>query len=96
MVIPGVVLVSRVGINVVLHVHILELKVGPCICHSPTSVIPQCTTLLPSLWLPFILFLVLLSGVMHALSQTFYSKIIDHQGKVYLATVVLPWSGFFA
>ena len=63
---PAVVLVSCVGKHVVLRVHILSLKVGPFLFHSPTLVIYQCTTFLTSLWLPCILFLVLLSGVRRA------------------------------
>ena len=53
MVSPAVFLVSCVGNIVVLHVHILVLKVGLFLFNSPTSVLPQCATLLYSLWLPF-------------------------------------------
>ena len=56
-----------VGINVVLHGHILALKVWPCLFHSPTLVLSQCTIFLPGLWLLFIYLLVLLSGVGRAL-----------------------------
>ena len=56
-----------VGRNVVLNVHILALKVGPYIFHSPTLVLTQCTILLPSLWLLCIYLLVMLSGVGRAL-----------------------------
>ena len=67
MVSPGVVLVYRFGSNVVLRVHILVLKVGPCLFYGPTSVLSQCTNLLPILWLPCICLLVLLPGLRHAL-----------------------------
>ena len=59
----AVVYVSRVGKHVVLRIHILALKVGAFIFHSPNLVLSQCTTSLPSLWLPCILFPVLLSGI---------------------------------
>ena len=65
---PAIILVSLVVNNVVLRLHILALKVRPLLFHRPTSLLFQCTNLLPSLWLPCILFVVLLSGVMHALS----------------------------
>ena len=80
---PVVVLVSRVGKHLVLHVHILALIFGPFLFHSPTLVPYQCTTSLPSLWLPYIFFLVLISGVRRVLSQMFNAKIINYQGKVY-------------
>ena len=54
MVSPAVFLVSHVGKHVVLRLHILALKVGPFIFLSPTLVISQCTTSLPSMWLPCI------------------------------------------
>ena len=56
-----------VGMNVVLHVHILELKVGLSIFHSPTSVLSQCIISLPSMWLPCIYPLALISGERHDL-----------------------------
>ena len=64
---PAVVLVPHVGKHVVLRVHVLALKFGPLIFHSPALVLSQCTTYLPSLWLPCILFPVLLLGVRHDL-----------------------------
>ena len=67
MVSPAVVLVSRVGKHVVLRVHILEFKVGPFLFHSTTLVLSQCTNFLPNLWLPCILFLVLILGVRSAI-----------------------------
>ena len=67
MVIPEVFLVSRVGNHVMLCVYILALKVGTVIFHSPTLVLSQCTTPLPSLWLPCILILMLIPGVKSAL-----------------------------
>ena len=71
MVSPAVVLVSPVGKNVVLRVHILALKVGPFRFYNTTSVLPQCTTSLTSLCLNCILFLGLLSGVIHAIFLKF-------------------------
>ena len=35
-------LVSSVGMNVVLHVHILALKDGLCLFHSPALVLSRC------------------------------------------------------
>ena len=52
-----------VGINVVMHVHILELKFCSYIFHSTTLVLYQCTVFLPSIGLLCIYLLVLLSGV---------------------------------
>ena len=68
MVSPEIVSFFCVGNNVVLRVHNLELKVVPFLFHSLTLVLSQCKTFLPSLWLPCILFLVLISGVKRALS----------------------------
>ena len=87
---PGVFLVYCVGRNLVLCVYILALKVGPCLFHSPTSVLSQCTISLPSLWLPCIYLLVMLSGVSHSLSPDIYSKIIEYQGEVHWSTVAFP------
>ena len=56
MVSPAFIYVSRVGKHVVLCVHILALKVGPLLFHSTTLVLSQCTTYLPSMWLPCIFF----------------------------------------
>ena len=56
-----------VGINAVLHTHILELKVRPRLFHSPTLVLYKCTNFLPSLWLPCIYLLVLIYGTGHAI-----------------------------
>ena len=67
MVITGVFLVSRVVRNIVLRVHTLALKVWLCLFHSTTSVLSQCKNFLPSLWLPCIYLLVLLSDLRHAL-----------------------------
>ena len=67
LVITGVFWVFCVGKNVVLHVHILELEVRPCLFHIPTSVLLKCKILLPNLWLPCIYLLAILSGVRHAL-----------------------------
>ena len=67
MVIHAVVLVYRVVNNVVLRVHILALKVVTFLFHRRTKVLSQCTTFLPSLWLPCILFLVLFSSIRRAL-----------------------------
>ena len=47
MVSPAVVLISRVGRNVVLRVHIPALKFGLFLFHSPTSVLSSCTNFLP-------------------------------------------------
>ena len=96
MVIPTVVLVLHVVKHVVLRVHILALNVEPFLFHSPTFMLSQCTTSIPSLWLPCILFLVLFSDLRRAISRIFNAKIINHQGKVYWLTVVFPWSGFLA
>ena len=57
-----------VGMIVVLHIHSMELKVGLCLFHSPTSVLSQCIIFLTSLWLPCIYLLALISGVSHVLS----------------------------
>ena len=90
MVSPAVVLVSLVGKHVVLSVLIMTLKVGPFLLHILTLVISQCTTSLSSLWLPCILFLVLLSSVMHDLLLNIYPIIIDYQGKIDWSTVLFP------
>ena len=60
---PVVFWVFCVGRNMLLHVHILALKVGTLLFHYPTIVISQCTIFLPGLWLLFICLLVLLSVV---------------------------------
>ena len=67
MVSHGIFWVFSDGKNVVLQIHILALKFGPCLYHSPTSVLSQCTILLTSMWLTCIYLLVLISGVRHAL-----------------------------
>ena len=67
MVIPGFFWSFLVGISVVLQVHTLSFKVGLCLFNSPTSVISQFTIFLPSLWLPCIYILALISGVMRDL-----------------------------
>ena len=45
-----VVLVFRVEMNGVLHIHIMAWIAGPCLFHSPNLVIFQCIISLPSLW----------------------------------------------
>ena len=90
MVSTGVFCFFCVGMSVVMHVHILELKVGLCLFHSPASVLFQCTILLPSLWLLCIYPLSLLSGVRHALLPNISLKIIDYEGEFDWATVVCP------
>ena len=60
---PVVILVLRVRNNVVLHVYILSLKIGPFIFHCLTLVLYQCTTFLPSMWLLHISLLLLILGV---------------------------------
>ena len=64
MVNPVVFLVSRVVINIFLHVHILAWIVGPWLFHIPTLVLYLCTIFLPSMWL---LCIYPISGVGHAL-----------------------------
>ena len=58
---------SIVRINLVLHLHILSLKLGPCLFFSPTLFLSQCTIFLSSLLLLCIYLLVLISGVERAL-----------------------------
>ena len=82
--------VFHVGRNVVMHVHILSLKVVPCIFHSPTLLLSQCTSLLLNLWLLFIYLLVLFSGVGRLFYQIFYPKIINYKGEVDCPTFVCP------
>ena len=77
-----------VGRNVVLQVHILALKVGPCIFHSPISVIYQCTIFLPNLWLLYIYLIVLLFDVKNDILQNISPKIINFQGEMDWPTVV--------
>ena len=94
---PVVVLVFCVGNYVVLRVHILTLKVGPFIFHSTTLVLSQCTTYLPSLWLPFILFLVLISGVRRSLFPNIFCQ--NHQlprsNLLVDCCVAIFWGWFF-
>ena len=87
---PGLFCVFCAVNNVVLHVHILALKVGPCLFHGPTLVLSQHTIFLPSLLLTCIYLLVIISGVRHAFSQIFYPKLIDYQGEVDWSTFVCP------
>ena len=56
---PAVVLVSPVVNHLVLRVHILTLKSGPFLYHSPTLFLSQCTIFLPGQWLPCFYFLVM-------------------------------------
>ena len=63
MVSPAVTYISRAGKHVVMRIHILALKVRLFLFYGPTLVLSQCTTFLPSLWLPCILFPVLILGV---------------------------------
>ena len=63
---PGVFFVCVV-MSVVMKVHSLELKVGLCLFHGPTSVLSQCIIYLPSMWLPYIYPLALLSSLRNAL-----------------------------
>ena len=55
------------GNNVVLPVHILSLKDGPCLFNSTTLVIFQFKTPLPGLWLLCIYITVLILGVGRAI-----------------------------
>ena len=61
MVSPAVVLIYRVGKHLVMRIHILALKFGPFLFHSPALVLSQCATFLPSMWLPCIFFSAVLS-----------------------------------
>ena len=87
---PGVFWVFCVGTSVVLHVHILEFKVVLCLFHGSSLVLSQCTIFLPSLWLPCIYLLFLISGIRHDFYQTFHPKSIYYHGKVDLSAVVCP------
>ena len=77
--------------DVMMHVYMLALIVGPRIFHSPTLVLPQCTISLLSMWLLFIYLLAMLSGVGRAFSQIFIPKIINCEGKIGCTTVLYTY-----
>ena len=74
---PTIFLVYHVGINEVMHVHILEWIFGPYPFHIPTLVLYQCKIFLPSLWLLFTYLPVLISVVRHYLSPNILPQ--NHQ-----------------
>ena len=71
-------LVSIVGMNRVMRIHILECIVIPCPLNSPTLVLYQYTISLPIMWLLFTYPPVLISGLGRAISLMFYPKTIDY------------------
>ena len=69
-------LVSCVGMNGVMHVHILLLLVGPCLLRGPTLMLYQFKISLLNLWLLCTYTSVLISGVGHALFPNILPQII--------------------
>ena len=67
MISPVVFWFFRVKSNVLMHVHILKLKFGPCLFNGLTLVLSQCTILFPNLWLFFVYIIVLLLSVGRAI-----------------------------
>ena len=84
-----------VGRNVVLRVHLLALKFGLCLFHSPALVLSQYTVFLTSMWSICVYFLVILSGVVLALLLNIYPKIINYEGEIDWTTGVCPYSRVF-
>ena len=86
-----VVLVFCVEINGVMHVYILAWIDGPCLFHSPTVVIFQCTVSFPVCG-EFVIFFQCCFEVYGMLSFWIpYPKVIDNQGEINWAIFLCPW-----